>query len=98
MVAGGWEPHGARLSHVLIFVLAPALDKNTWRAEVHGAWCLGGKVAGCCLDILWWWFAGWMAGWLLGWLRVVVLKVGERLAGGTLARVYNASTGLYDAL
>ena len=42
--------------------------------------------------------AGWLAGWLLGWLRVVVLKVGERLAGGTLARVYNASTGSYDAL
>ena len=42
---------------------------------------------------------GLLAGWLaLGWLRVVVLKVGERLAGGTLARVYNASTGLYGAL
>ena len=43
-------------------------------------------------------------GWLLaggrgaGWLRVVVLKVGERLAGGTLARVYCEGTGLYDAL
>ena len=33
-----------------------------------------------------------------GWLRVVVLKVGERLAGGTLARVYCEGTGLYDAL
>ena len=37
-------------------------------------------------------------GWLMGWLRVVVLKVGERLAGGTLARVYCEGTGLYDAL
>ena len=57
---------------------APGPDKNTWRAEVLGAWCLGGKVAG------WLFLAGyaglmagrlaglWMAmvaaGWLLGWL------------------------------
>ena len=44
----------------------------------------------------------------LGWLRVMVLKVGERLAGGvlkvgerlaggTLARVYNGSTDVYDS-
>ena len=75
-------------------------------AEVYEARCLGGKVAGwllsllagCCWDGWWWWFAGWTTGWLSGWLRVVVLKVGERLAGGTLARVYCEGTGLYDAL
>ena len=44
------------------------------------------------------WLLGWGVGWLVGWLRVVVLKVGERLAGGTLARVYCEGTGLYDAL
>ena len=40
---------------------------------------------------------GWM-GWLTGWLRMVVLKLSERLAGGTLARVYHGSTDLYDTL
>ena len=93
------EPHGARLSHVLIFVLAPGLDKNTWlpRSMGRGVWegrWLGVVWISCGGGLL----AGWLAGWLLGWLRVVVLKVGEGLAGGTLARVYNASTGLYDAL
>ena len=57
------------------------------------------------------WLMGWLCwlmadfgmGWLLaggrgaGWLRVVVLKVGGRLAGGTSARVYYASTSPYDA-
>ena len=38
-----------------------------------------------------------MAGWLAGW-GGVVLKVGEGLAGGTLARVKYASTDLHDAL
>ena len=90
-MVGGREPHGARLSHVLIFVLAPGLDKNTWRAEVYEAWCLACWAAagmGMC------WFAGWRAGLAYGMAEGVVLKVGERLAGGTLARVYCESTGL----
>ena len=58
-----------------------------------GAGLLAGCWDGCVLVC---WLAG--RGWLMGWLRVVVLKVGERLAGGTLARVYCEGTGLYDAL
>ena len=42
---------------------------------------------------------GWLR-WLMagGLAEGVVLKVGERLAGGTLACVYYVSTGLYDTL
>ena len=43
--------------------------------------------------------AYWMAGGelLAGGLRGVVLKVGERLAGDTLALVYHTSTDFNDA-
>ena len=72
-----------------------AKGKNTWRAEVYEAWCLACWLDACMDGLV----AGWRTGgWLVGWLRVVVLKVGERLAGGTLARVYCEGTGLYDAL
>ena len=91
-------PHGGEAKPRAHFCPCPWAGQKYVAAKVYETWYLGGKVAGCCWDGWWWWFAGWMAGWLLGWLRVVVLKVGERLAGGTLARVYNASTGLYDAL
>ena len=80
---------------MLIFVLALVWTKirGVPRSMRRGVWLAGW---------LWRWvYAGLLGGgqgWLMGWLRVVVLKVGEKLAGGTLARVYNASTGLYDAL
>ena len=115
MVGGGWEPHGARLSHVLIFVIRHLCRKKVrgvprsmgrgvwegrWLAVVAAGWLLSllacwmgfvrvhvsrtprfSRLAGCCWDGWWWWFAGWMAGWLLGWLRVVVLEVGDWLVG-----------------
>ena len=80
MVGGvGREPHGARLSHVLIFVLAPGLDKNTWlprsmgRGVWEGRWLGVVGIAGGG-DLL----AGWLAdGWLMagcwlgdGWLNM----------------------------
>ena len=40
-MVGGWEPHGARISHVLIFVIRPLRpDKNTWqpRSMGRGVW------------------------------------------------------------
>ena len=73
MGGGLREPHGARVSHGLIFVIRPFRpDKNTWRAEVHGAWCLGGKVAGWLflaglIDGICW-LDGWRVSWLMGWL------------------------------
>ena len=106
----GGETHGARLSHVLMFAIAArprakirgvprSMRRGVWLAGWMRGW-VGWLLAGCGDG--WGWFAGWLLGWgvggLVGWLRVVVLKVGERLAGGTLARVYNASTGLYGAL
>ena len=43
---GGWgRLMGARLRHVLMFVLAFGCQ-NSWHAEVLWAWCLGRKVAG----------------------------------------------------
>ena len=57
-------------------------------------WSYAGLRAGR-LDGLWNGYAGC---WLLGGLaEEMVLKVGERLAGSTLARVNYAVTGVYDA-
>ena len=57
-------------------------------------WSYAGLRAGR-LDGLWNGYAGC---WLLGGLAEgMVLKVGERLAGSTLARVNYAVTGVYDA-
>ena len=55
---------------MLIFVLAPGLDKNTWRAEVYEAWCLA-----CWLD------AG-MGGLVAGW-RAGELACGMAEGGGS---------------
>ena len=61
-------------------------------------WVMGWSYAGLRaggLDGLW---NGYSGCWLpAGLAEGMVLKVGERLAGGTLARVNYASTGLYDA-
>ena len=81
---------------MLIFALAArprAKIRGVLRSMRRGIWLAGwlrgwGLLAGCWDGV----------GWLVGWLRVVVLKVGERLAGGTSARVYCEGTGLFDAL
>ena len=66
--------------------------KAGWAAW-QGMWAGWPGMGGWC------WFAGRLGevGWRAGLLKVLDLKVSERLAGGTLARAYIACTASEDA-
>ena len=88
---GAWgRPMGARLSHVIIFVIRPFRpDKNTWqprslgRGVWEGRWLAGYSWLdygdGLC------WLEGWQVSWLMGWLCWLMAGLGmAMLADGWL--------------
>ena len=97
-VDGGWgvgEPHGSRLSHVLIFVIRP-LGRTKIRGS-RGPWgVVSGREGGWLAVVAAGWLAvvgmagggGLLAGWLAGWLFLPGLMAG-RLGG-----LWNGYAGL----